>query len=206
MANERNMDVGDPSTADGDDEKLAAALASVAAMERADDGASADAAWQKFQARLVESDPEATDLSDVRLRPSNESQVRTSAWRRVRAPRTGLGWFATAQTAALAAIAFLLIPQGTPEQSDEFRTLNANDPAFVPRPAGNAVLVFDPAVTSANINETLTSAGAQIVDGPMANGGYVVRIEEGRLNGVIEELRSSESVLLVETLAAEEQP
>lgn len=206
MANEKDMDAGDPSMANGDDEKLAAALASVAAMERADDDASTDAAWQNFRARLIESASETSVGSVARLRAGGGDQSRTSAWRRIRAPRTGLGWFATAQTAALAAMAFVLIPQGAPEKPGEFSTLSSDEPTLVAAPSGNAVLMFDPAITSASINETLTGAGAKIVAGPMANGGYILHIEEGRLDSAIEELRSSEGVVLVETLSAEDQP
>ncbi|MEO1222459.1 MAG: hypothetical protein AAFY42_14175, partial [Pseudomonadota bacterium] len=149
-----------------------------------------------------------------RPRPAGKAQGRSSIWRRIRTPRTGTGWLATAQAAVIAAMAFVLIPQGTPTQPDKYRTLSSDDPALAAETSGNAVLVFDSDTSAATINQTLTDAGARIVDGPMANGGYMIQIEDTQLESVVEELRGSESVLLVEALApdasaeeqAEEQP
>ena len=39
----------------------------------------------------------------------------------------------------------------------------------------------------------------------MANGGYVIEVEEGVLDEAIEQLRTREGVVLVETLTAEEE-
>ena len=205
MTKEQNMNAGDPLMSEESDEKLSAALASVKAMESAEAEPTADEAWTNFQAKLEAREDEAQDLSEVRLRSNAEPQVRASAWRRIRAPRTGLGWLATAQTAALAAMAIVLIPQGTPSQSDEYRTLSSDDPTLAQAPTGDAVLLFDGNVPSAQINETLNAASARIIDGPMANGGYVIEVVEGRLDSAVETLRASEGVLLVETLKAEGQ-
>jgi HAMP domain-containing protein len=210
MAHEQDMKPGDPSMNDAEDLKLKAALDHVAAMEREDDAAEADAAWKRFENKLAAREAGTQDFSASRPRPTSEAQGRTSIWRRIRTPRTGVGWLATAQAAAIAAMAFVLIPQGSPSQPDEYRTLSSDDPELVAGSTGNAVLVFDESVNLATINETLTGAGARIVDGPMANGGYMTQIDEGRLESAIEELTANDSVVLVEALVAEspaeEQP
>ena len=202
MGHEQDMEPGKLPLGDDEDAKLDAALASVAAMEREEDAKDADAAWQKFQAKLAAHEPEI-DLGAQRLRPNAAPAARTSIWRRIKAPSTGLGWLATAQAAAIAAMAFVLVPSGTPSQPDEYQVLSSDDPAVAAAPAGDAVLIFEADVTSTRINATLTTIGARIVDGPMANGGYVIQIEEGVLDEAIEELRASEGVALVETLKAD---
>jgi hypothetical protein len=204
MGHEQDMEPGKMPLGDDEDAKLDAALASVAAMERDEDAKDADAAWQNFQAKLAAHEPEV-DLGTQRLRPSAKPAARTSIWRRIKTPSTGLGWLATAQAAAIAAMAFVLIPAGTPTQPDEYQVLSSDDPAVAAAPTGDAVLIFEADVTSTRINATLTTIGARIVDGPMANGGYVIQIEEGVLDEAIEELRVSEGVALVETLRADAQ-
>lgn len=225
MTNEQNTDAGDPlakgKETDELDAKLDAALASVAGMECDEDAASADAAWSAFQTKLAarstaqvgeQHDSRSQDLDNTRLRPTGTAGPRTSVWRRIKTPSTGLGWFATAQTAALAAMAFVLIPQdltseGASDRPDEYRVLSSDNPAVadpIGGPVrGDAVLVFDQGMTLGAINATLGKADARIVDGPMANGGYVVQIDEERLDNAIEELREEEGVLLVEILNAQ---
>lgn len=203
MGHNHDMKPSDPQVTDGDDAKLDAALASVAAMEREDEPSEADAAWAKFQAKLAAREPEM-DLSSQRLRPATTPKARTSIWRRIKAPSTGLGWLATGQAAAIAAMAFVLIPSGTPSQPDEYQVLSSDNPAATAAPTGDAVLLFEADATSASVNKTLTSVGARIVDGPMANGGYVIEVEEGVLDEAIEQLRTREGVVLVEALGGEE--
>ena len=189
---------------------LASALDAVAQDEAAESAADVDAAWAKFKARLPErslhvaedSLPKPQPLSQSAGRPRASGVQRTSPWRRFRLPRTNVGWLATAQTAALAALAFLFIPGQLKPQEDEYRLLSSDDPT-AQAPMGNVVLMFDPASDQATMQALLAKVGARIVDGPMENGGYVLVIEADDLEAGLATLQASEAVVLAQPLGAE---
>jgi len=191
------------------EKELAAALEDIAADEVAEDAANADAAWAKFKTRLPVSDVSVPEGAPPQAQPLPRSRAsaptRTSAWRRFRLPQTNVGWLATAQTAALAAMAFLFIPGQLAQTDGEYRTLSS-DGAIAPAPAGNAVVMFDPSTDLATMQQALSDAGARIVDGPMANGGYVIALEDGTLDKSLEALRSNEVVVLAQPLSTDAQP
>ena len=161
-----------------------------------------DRAWAKFKARL---DSDESHAAQPGLRPAQQyrpAQGRVSAWQRLRLPQTSLGWVAPAQTAALAAMAAFLIPALSTQPDDEYVTLSSAGETQLP--AGNVVLVPEPQSSTAQLNTLLQSLDARIVDGPMANGGYLIALEDERLDAGIESLRASEHVLIVEGLEAGE--
>lgn len=185
---------------------LAAALEEIAVEEAEECEADADAAWARFKARLPDESspvpedtfPEAHPLPKTRA----TGTVRTSAWRQFRLPQTGVGWLATAQTAALAALAFVFVSGQLEPAPDEYRLLSSDDPAGQ-APAGNIVVIFDPAADQAVMQALLTQADARIVDGPMAKGGYVLRIGNDNLDAGMAILRKSEAIVMVQRLDAE---
>ncbi|MEM7702811.1 MAG: hypothetical protein AAF251_12800 [Pseudomonadota bacterium] len=189
--------------------ELAGVMKDIAAEEEAQSDEDADAAWTKFKARLPETTrsvpegapPQAQPLPRTRA----SSSARTSAWRRFRLPQTNVGWLATAQTAVLAALAFLFIPGQLVEEEGDYRMLSS-DGASAALPVGNAVIMLDPATDLATLQQTLDEAGARIVDGPMANGGYVIALDEADVQTGLETLRASEAVVLAEPLSGEAQP
>lgn len=191
------------------EKELAAALKGVAADEMAEDASDADAAWATFKARLPEIDATVPEGAPPQAQPLPRSRasapVRTSAWRRFRLPQTNVGWLATAQTAALAALAFVFIPGQLAQTDGEYRTLSS-DAATAPTPAGNAVLMFDPSTDQAAMQQALNEVGARIVDGPMANGGYVIALEDNELDKSLETLRNNETVVLAQPLSTDVQP
>lgn len=191
---------------------LEAVLEAIAADEAAESADDADAAWAKFKARLPEklnvektlatieggpSQPKALAQGAGRMRASGTR--RASAWRRLRLPQTGVGWLATAQTAAIAALAFLFIPGQSDPQEDEYRLLSSDKPA-AQFPEGNVILVLDPSSDQATTQALLAEVGARIVDGPMQNGGYVVKIEDEELEAGLAVLQSNEAVVLAQPL------
>ena len=185
---------------------LVAALDEIAGDEIAESAAEADAAWAKFKTRLPEvsspvpedAPPQAHTLPKSRA----SSPVRTSGWRRFRLPQTRVGWLATAQTAVLAALAFVLIPGQIEPQPEEYRLLSSDDPA-AQAPAGNVVVMLDPETDLATVQAILTDAKARIVDGPMSNGGYVLLIDADDLKTSLAILQASEAVVLAEPLGVE---
>lgn len=185
------------------EENLSAALAAIAADEEADAAGDADEAWAKFQGRLASvEDARAREPKDIRLR--SRSSARSSSWRSPGLPRSPLAWLAAGQTAALAALAFLFLPAQLATNNEEYHTLSSGEGTHAP--IGNAVMVLEPATDLATMRSLLGSAKARIVDGPMANGGYVIAIEDAELDTGIETLRASERVLLVEKLGGGDQP
>ena len=196
------------------EDDLASALDAVAQDEAAESAADVDAAWAKFKARLPEATrsvpedapPQAQPLPRANQQKGRASSLaRTSAWRRFRLPQTNVGWLATAQTAALAAMAFLFIPGQLAEDEGDYRMLSS-DGAPADLPVGNAVIMLDPAIDLATLQQMLNEAGARIVDGPMANGGYVIALDEADVQTGLETLRASEAVVLAEPLSGEAQP
>lgn len=182
-----------------EEESLALALADIADDEEVAASGSADAAWLKFRQRLeAHQRDSAGDLTQARLR--TPGRVRSSVWRSLRLPQTRLGWIVTSQTAALAAFAFVLVPGQFPKGNGEYRTLSADTGAQAPE--GNVVIVFEPTAPEAAMREILEAVNARIVDGPMANGGYVIVVEEGKMDTTINALKANEAVLLAETLGA----
>lgn len=197
------------------EDDLAAAMRAVVADEIDDAGESAeaaDAAWSRFQERLaVPGDaPWSHDgAHQTKTRPRSVTPARTSAWRSIGLPKTRTGWLAGVQTAMLAALAFVFLPGPFSEPEPQYTTLSsgeAPDPEGSGAVPGNAVLMFDPALSEAGMRETLSSVGARIVDGPMANGGYLVALDEETYEASLDALRNQKGVALVEPLNPVEQP
>lgn len=182
-----------------EEEALASAFADIADEEEAAASGDTDAAWLGFRQRLeVQHGDSASDPTQARLR--TPGKVRSSVWRSLRLPKSRLGWIATAQTAALAALALMLVPGQSAQSDGEYRTLSADTAQWAPE--GNVVLVFEPTTPEVAMREVLEAANARIVDGPMANGGYVIVIEDEKIDAAIKALRANEAVLLAETLGA----
>jgi anti-sigma factor RsiW len=68
--------------------------------------------------------------------------------------------------------------------------------------AGDAIIVFDPKASEADLRRVLQRAGARIVDGPTAANAYVVRFDGPAAERAIAVLRADSAVLRVETLSA----
>jgi anti-sigma factor RsiW len=70
------------------------------------------------------------------------------------------------------------------------------------RTAGDALVVFDPNASEADIRRALQLAGARIVDGPTATGAYFVRLDRDPMQPALTALRLDRAVLRVESLVA----
>lgn len=71
------------------------------------------------------------------------------------------------------------------------------------REAGDALVVFDPKASEADMRRALQRAGARIVDGPTATGAYVVRFDRDAAHPALTALQADSAVMRAETLAAE---
>ena len=155
--------------------------AAVAALP-AGDVSSADAGWAVLNAQLKPRRPSfAARIADLR------AQWQVSA-----------GWL------RLAAVAQLVLICGAigwglhrPAQP-QYHTLSST-PAAV---HGNAVLVFRPDITEAQMRATLNSAHARLVDGPTAADAYIVAIPAAERDATVKALRTSKTVVLAEPIDA----
>jgi anti-sigma factor RsiW len=84
-----------------------------------------------------------------------------------------------------------------------YRTLGANQGAA--REQGTLIVVFQPAATESDVRRILRSVHARIVDGPTAEGAYVLAVDDtpGMRAAALERLRSDRAVKLAEALAPE---
>jgi hypothetical protein len=71
--------------------------------------------------------------------------------------------------------------------------------------SGDAIVVFDPNASEADLRRVLQQAGARIVDGPTARNAYVVRFAGRDVGSAIATLRAEGAVLRVESLSAAER-
>lgn len=183
---------------------LAAVLKDIAAEDAAGDTSEGeqghDEAWLKFRSR-IEAKGVSRDVAKGRQRPLPSH--RTSVWRRLPVPKTKLGWVATLQAGALAAVVLLVVPaqitQNDAQNDAQYRTLSSGD-GSASLPVGNAVIVFDPATDQATMQALLIQSGARIVDGPLANGGLIVAFRPDTVEAGLQSLQNNSAVMLAEPL------
>lgn len=145
---------------------------------------STDAGWAELRRRM-NSSPRQNRLASQPIRTSRTFQ------------RMGrIGWLLVAQAVAVAAFVYTLVPSGEPAP---YRTLSA--PAA--SEAANAIIIFRPGVSEAELRQTLTENGARIVDGPTASGAFALRVPEDRRQAVIGNLQQDSTVALAQPIEAE---
>lgn len=124
-------------------------------------------------------------------------------WARLRQtvlrPRTAT-WFLSAQAAVLLGL-FMFFRPAT-QSPHEYRTLGEAPSTR----AGNAIVVFHPSASEADLRHALSLAGATIVDGPNAAGAYTIRISSDERAARLNLLRSQRSVALAEAVDGETRP
>ncbi len=70
-------------------------------------------------------------------------------------------------------------------------------------PAGDAIAVmFDPAITEAELRRVVTGAGARIVDGPTTTHAFVLEVPAARSDEAVRKLRAERLVRFAEPLGA----
>lgn len=142
-----------------------------------------DLALDRLSARI-----DATESADAR--PSVPAPRRTwsDLWGNARALQVLVVLQVGALT-ALGAIGFRTVPD------IEYRTLAA--PA-ASSDRGRLIVAFDSAQPEVAIRRILVAADARVVDGPTADGLYVIEVAATRVSGVAEQLRHSDAVVRVD--------
>ena len=107
-----------------------------------------------------------------------------------------------AQLAGLVLLGSLLAFDAGTEPS--YHTLGSAAPH---KPAGEAIAVmFDPALSEAELRRMVTGAGARIVDGPTTTQAFVLEVPAGQSAAVIQHLRAHAGVRFAEPLGAAAGP
>lgn len=147
-------------------------------------GADVDQGWAALRARLVEPAP----------------PPRRALWGR----RVAMGWAVGGALAAslVGAIAISALRPAAPTGAP-YHVLGA---PTVQGGSANALVMPAPGMTAARLGEALTRAGARITDGPLASGGYLVRIAPTGRTRALEQLRRQPDVLMAEPLEPADRP
>jgi hypothetical protein len=160
------------------------------------DRCQADAAWQQAVRTAAVSLP--TAAADVehgwaairaKLQPRAKEPSPRAAWAR-------FGWpvLAGAQAFAMLVIAVVLFAQRTPQEA-EYRALG-NSAAS---PSANALVVFQPGASEAQMRNALRTVQARIVDGPTVTDAYLLHVPSST-PAQLAKLRGDAAVARVESL------
>lgn len=152
--------------------------------------ADTDAGWEKLRAQI---EPEQGHPSGiVQSLPVRPKQSRHFAGLRWSAREP---WAMAAQILLLVACAASLI---TVLNRDNFVLLGRSDPAH--SPAGNVLIMFQPATTQAATQAVLRENGVQIVRGPTDTGAYVAAVDTANRPQILSRLRRHSSVMMAEAI------
>jgi hypothetical protein len=125
--------------------------------------------------------------------PMEEGRERPPPRRHVAIGAAAAG--AIAASIAAVAVTSLWAPR-SPAPHAVYRTLG--DP--VAPAVGELVVLFDPTLPEGQMNSALARAHARIVDGPTAQGAYVLRVPHGSREAALAALRRSPGVRLAQSL------
>ncbi|MEO5938208.1 MAG: zf-HC2 domain-containing protein [Sphingomonas sp.] len=144
-------------------------------------GVDVDRGWAAIARKL-----DVADAPPVRRAP---------VWRQ----RIGLGWAAGgALAASVTTIAVVSLPAA--KTVAPYHTLGT---ATAPgKMEANAIVLFAPDTSAQDMRSALTATGARITDGPLASGGYMLRIESGARADRLTQLRTRRGVVMAEPLDA----
>ena len=129
-------------------------------------------------------------LAAAETRPA----VRPAFWHR----RVRLGWAVAGQLAAAAIAAIVLVSLEPAKPDGSYRALGTA-PVAAP---GNAIVLFGPRTSAAQIRDTLAAADARVTDGPLASGGYLLRVPAADRPRRLEQLRAAAGVVMAEPIDA----
>ena len=134
--------------------------------------------------------------------PGFDGRIRPRTWR----TRVSDGWRSTqpwtrmliaAQLAGLVILGTLLALE--PRHEPSYRTLGA---AAAPAPREAIAVMFDPAITEAELRRVITGAGARIVDGPTTTHAFVLEVPAAQSGEAVQKLRAERMVRFAEPLGA----
>jgi hypothetical protein len=136
--------------------------------------------------RVIDHDDDALPNRKAGFRPRLPPRSRLSTWR-----SQWLDWSMAAQIALVAFLTGWFAVQIQPARYHALSSGGAQNDA-------NIVVAFRPETTESDLRQTLLGVDARIVDGPTAEGGYMLHVAHDRRNGLIQMLRHQSNVLLAE--------
>ena len=146
------------------------------------------------------------DVAFARLLPRLDDQPvrspRPPLWR----PRQPVHWWQlglAVQMGVILALGSALLFQLKPTMQNENVAAYRGLAATAQRATGDAVVVFDPNASEAQMRTILQRVGARIVDGPTAAGAFVVRFDDDPTAAMLASLRSDPVIVRVESLSAQ---
>jgi anti-sigma factor RsiW len=145
------------------------------------------------------------DAAFVRLLPRLDDQPVRSP-RRPLWPRQPVRWWQlglAVQIGVILALGSALLLQLKPATQNEDAAAYRGLAATAQRATGDALVVFDPNASEAQMRATLQHVGARIVDGPTAAGAFVVRFDGNPTPATLAALRSDPAIVRVESLSAQ---
>lgn len=173
--------------------RLASEMRTALAHSTDDD---ADVAWSSFKQRLQSGPDTGADVPELpRLRnEAGRPAQRTSSWR----PMGWTHWVMASQTVAMLALAFFVFASPSVTNEGDYQTLSSGENTS--ERSGEFVVQFAKGSSIEEIGLLLEQNDAAIVDGPVANGGYVISVSDGRRDALVEQLQGSDQVELVVSL------
>ena len=139
----------------------------------------------------------ATDIPglDGRIRPRTWRTRVSGAWE---STQPWMRMLMAAQLAGLVVLGTLLAVE--PRHESSYQTLGASATRAPTRDA--IAVVFDPAITEAELRRVITGAGARIVDGPTTTHAFVLEVPAAQSAEAVQKLRAERLVRLAEPLGA----
>ncbi len=114
-------------------------------------------------------------------------------------------WMRALMAAQLAGLAILgTLLAGDAGDGPTFRTLGS--PGRFASSGEAIAVMFDPAITEAELRAAVTRIGGRLVDGPTTTNAYVLEVPAGQSSDAVEKLRADSKVRLAEPLGSRSEP
>jgi len=113
--------------------------------------------------------------------------------------RVWISWAAAAHLAAAAALALVFVSV-TPQRpvGPQYRALGASGTTAEP----NLIVQFQPGTRVADMQRLLETSNARLVDGPTVTGAYLLRVNRGKRQLALRQLRDNRAISLAEPIDA----
>jgi hypothetical protein len=146
-----------------------------------------ETSWEAMEGRLQEA-------------PVFRTRAPVGFWRK----RVPLGWAVASPLAAAAAVAlvFVNVTPTHPIAQQEYRALGAAEMTQT----ANLVVLFEPQTRVRDMQALLADANARLVDGPTETGAYLVRVDPGKRELALKQLRDNDAIALAEPIDGAAHP
>ena len=142
----------------------------------------------------------------ARLLPRLDDQPVRAPRRPLWGPQQPVRWWQlglAVQMGIILALSSALLLQLTPTTQNVDMAAYRGLAATAHRATGDALVVFNPITSEAQVRASLQRVGARIVDGPTAAGAFVVRFDDDPTAAMLASLRGDPAIVRVESLSAQ---